>query len=184
VTITPAANQSGSATITLTVSDGTLTTSDTFVLTVNAVTGDGFAEWLMGFDISDTDPATDSDNDGIPNVVEYVIGGNPKNMNDTALLPTGVLVEADPDDDSTASAYLLFTYRRTDRSARDPLLAIHVEWTTDFVGPWITADETHGVVIIESDDEAGENVDLIHAYVPMPSTGKLFARLGVTISPP
>lgn len=37
VTITAAANQSGSATIILTVSDGFLTTSDTFVLTVNPI---------------------------------------------------------------------------------------------------------------------------------------------------
>ena len=37
VTVTPAANQSGTATITVTVSDGALTASDTFVLTVNAV---------------------------------------------------------------------------------------------------------------------------------------------------
>ena len=37
LTVTPAANQSGSATITVTVSDGALTASDTFVLTVNAV---------------------------------------------------------------------------------------------------------------------------------------------------
>ncbi|MEA3213458.1 MAG: hypothetical protein QOE70_6515 [Chthoniobacter sp.] len=37
VTVTPAANQSGTATITVTVSDGQLSTSDTFLLTVNAV---------------------------------------------------------------------------------------------------------------------------------------------------
>ena len=37
VTVTPAANQSGTATITVTVSDGALTASDTFVLTVTAV---------------------------------------------------------------------------------------------------------------------------------------------------
>ena len=37
VTVTPAANQTGSATITVTVSDGPLTASDTFVLTVSAV---------------------------------------------------------------------------------------------------------------------------------------------------
>ncbi len=37
VTVTPAANQSGSATVTLTVSDGTATRSDTFTLTVTAV---------------------------------------------------------------------------------------------------------------------------------------------------
>ncbi|MDB2426140.1 cadherin-like domain-containing protein, partial [bacterium] len=37
VDITPAANQNGTATITLTVDDGTTTTDDTFVLTVNSV---------------------------------------------------------------------------------------------------------------------------------------------------
>jgi hypothetical protein len=37
VTVTPAANQSGTATITVTVSDGSLNTSTTFALTVNAV---------------------------------------------------------------------------------------------------------------------------------------------------
>ena len=37
VTITPAANQNGNATITVTVNDGQLSTSDTFVLTVNPV---------------------------------------------------------------------------------------------------------------------------------------------------
>src|SRR5207302_1150554 len=37
ITIQPATNQSGSATITVTVSDGSLASSDTFVLTVTAV---------------------------------------------------------------------------------------------------------------------------------------------------
>ena len=37
VNITPAANQNGSATITVSVNDGNVTVSDTFVLTVNAV---------------------------------------------------------------------------------------------------------------------------------------------------
>ena len=37
ITLTPAANQSGTATITVTVSDGTVSTSDTFHLTVNPV---------------------------------------------------------------------------------------------------------------------------------------------------
>src|SRR5207253_2958157 len=36
VTVTPAANQSGTATITVTVSDGSFTANDTFVLTVNS----------------------------------------------------------------------------------------------------------------------------------------------------
>jgi len=37
VTVTPAANRYGTATITITVSDGTLTASDSFILTVNSV---------------------------------------------------------------------------------------------------------------------------------------------------
>src|SRR6185436_16295991 len=37
VTVTPAPNQSGSATLTVSVSDGIVTASDTFVLTVNPV---------------------------------------------------------------------------------------------------------------------------------------------------
>src|SRR5262249_46284723 len=37
VTVSPAANQNGSATITVTVSDGLLSANDTFVLTVNPV---------------------------------------------------------------------------------------------------------------------------------------------------
>ena len=46
MTITPDANQSGAATITVTVSDGSLTATGTFILTVNAV--------------------VDTDEDGIP----------------------------------------------------------------------------------------------------------------------
>jgi len=49
VTITPAAGQAGTSTITLTVSDGDLTASDSFVLTVNATnppTGNP-GEWLL-----------------------------------------------------------------------------------------------------------------------------------------
>ncbi len=41
VTVSPAAGQTGSATITVTVSDGSLTASDTFVLTVSASSGGG-----------------------------------------------------------------------------------------------------------------------------------------------
>ena len=49
VTVTPAANQSGTATITVTVSDGALTASDTFVLTVNCAPdrGPGGGVWLQ-----------------------------------------------------------------------------------------------------------------------------------------
>ena len=73
VTITPAANQSGTATITVTVSDGLLTATDTFVLTVNAVndpptisdiantsTNMNTATSALSFTIGDVETATGS----------------------------------------------------------------------------------------------------------------------------
>jgi hypothetical protein len=48
VTLTPAAGQSGTATVTLNVSDGSLTASDTFVFTVTATNPPGgFGDWLF-----------------------------------------------------------------------------------------------------------------------------------------
>ena len=70
VTVTPAANQSGTATITVTVSDGTLTASDTFLLTVTPV------------------------NDA-PTISDIVNQTSPENA--TVALP---LVASDPDGDS------------------------------------------------------------------------------------
>ncbi len=81
VTITPAAGQSGSAIITLTVSDGSLTDSDTFVLTV--VNGQGLAAWRQthfasSVNSGDGADLNDFDNDGIVNLLEYALGTNPK----------------------------------------------------------------------------------------------------------
>jgi len=70
VTVTPASNQSGTATITVTVSDGSLSTSDTFVLTVNSaptisdITDQGTnadgSTAAIDFTISDSQTAADS----------------------------------------------------------------------------------------------------------------------------
>ncbi len=59
VIVTPAANRSGSATITLTVSDGTSTTSDSFVLTVAAV-NDAPTVSLIADQSTDEDVATEA----------------------------------------------------------------------------------------------------------------------------
>ena len=78
-TVTAAANQVGSATITLTVSDGALTTNTTFLVTVN---GTPFQTWRQqwfnsivttGNAANDADP----DFDGVSNLREYAVGTNP-----------------------------------------------------------------------------------------------------------
>ena len=100
VTVTPAANQSGSATITVSVSDGTASTSDTFVLTVNAVSTPIESWRTAKFGANAGNPAiagdtADPNNNGIVNLLEYALGGDPVNAGPlplpTVSTPTGRL---------------------------------------------------------------------------------------------
>ena len=75
VTVTPVANQTGTAMITLTGGDGTSTASDTFVVTVNpSLTA--FQSWIAGYGFSGATAlaSADSDGDGWSNAQEYAFG--------------------------------------------------------------------------------------------------------------
>lgn len=73
VRFTPATGATGQSTITLTASDGSLTTSDTFVVTVNPPTVVGFDAWVAQEypQLSGATFMGDYDKDGIPNGIEY-----------------------------------------------------------------------------------------------------------------
>jgi hypothetical protein len=93
VTITPAANQNGTATITVTVSDGQLSTPTSFQLTVNAaantaptitaiaaqVTNEDTATGVIGFTVGDAETVVGS----------LTVGGSSSN---TTLVPNGNIV--------------------------------------------------------------------------------------------
>ena len=75
VTVTPVANQTGTATITITGWDGTSTASDTFVVTVNpSLTA--FQSWIGGYGFSGTTAlaSADPDGDGWSNAQEFAFG--------------------------------------------------------------------------------------------------------------
>lgn len=79
VTVTPAANQVGTATITVTVSDGTLITSDTFNVDVTATP---LQAWrLQYFGVADNTgnaaDLADPDKDGLSNVGEFALNSDP-----------------------------------------------------------------------------------------------------------
>lgn len=136
--------------------------------------------------LTDGAPGLDPDLDGVQTGIEWVVGGDPNSTTpDTSKLPTQMLANADPDNDTNFDDYLVFTYRRTTAAADDPNTTIDVTYGSDLNG-WLTAtDGVDGVVIVEIEDGFGGDLDQVNVYLPtsLAVGGKLFARLDVTIAP-
>jgi fibronectin-binding autotransporter adhesin len=139
---------------------------------------DAYDSWESGYGIAGAGADTDSDNDGIPNGIEFVIGGIPSGpgSNSNHLLPT-ITIDGN---------YLNFTFRRTDASASyDPL----VEYGSTLTG-WLDAEAGEPVltpvIINEANDGFGAGVDSVEVRIPrsLAVDDKLFARLKVTIPAP
>ncbi|MCL4298836.1 MAG: hypothetical protein KJ077_24070 [Anaerolineae bacterium] len=115
VTVTPAAGQYGTVTLTVTVSDGAATAFDTFTFIVNSPTsdtdGDGMPDgWEVdnSLDPSVGDATGDPDNDGATNLDEYQAGTDPQSGDsDSDGMPDGWELDDDLDplvDDATNDA--------------------------------------------------------------------------------
>lgn len=79
------------------------------------------------------------DGDGLSNVIEYVLGGNPKSVMDVSVLPTQALVT------EYATDYLKFTYRQTQDSSDGGAIAV-CQYGTDLgATPWTNTQ--HGIFI-------------------------------------
>lgn len=127
-------------------------------------------------------PGLDPDFDGVDTGVEWVVGGsaNDSANPDTGKLPTGTTVNADPDNDTVSSDYLLFSYRLSDAAAADAGTAVSVEYGGDLSG-WTTAtDGVDGVVILTTADGYGSGIARVDVYIPVGAT-ELFARLKVEL---
>jgi hypothetical protein len=152
-----------------------LTNNGTTVVKKTAAAG--YAGWENDNGIAGAGAATDSDGDGIPNGIEFVIGGDPSgpNSDSNALLIPPTL-------DAT---YLNFVFRRTSASA---IYNPGVEYGSDLSG-WTpaVADEplvNPVLITVESNGfEAG--VDRVTVRIPrvLAIDNKLFARLQVVITP-
>ncbi|MCW1924455.1 autotransporter-associated beta strand repeat-containing protein [Luteolibacter arcticus] len=122
----------------------------------------GFATWADSFDgLTDKTPQGDPDKDGISNLLEYVIGGDPR-VSSTSFLPTY----------ATVGSNLVLSYKRSDDSETD----------TTQIGQWSTnlnnwADITPVLV-----NENGGAPDDMTISIPVSNAanGKLFGRLHVT----
>ena len=92
VTVTPAANQIGTATITVTVSDGTLTASDTFTVEVTATPLQAWRLQYFGLagNTGNAADLADPDKDGLANIAEFTLNSDPTT---SGLLPLNVARE-------------------------------------------------------------------------------------------
>jgi fibronectin-binding autotransporter adhesin len=135
--------------------------------------GDAYGSFETANGISGAGSDTDSDGDGIPNGIEFVIGGDPSGPGSAsnALLPTS----------TTDAAYLNVVFRRTDDSAPyNPF----VEYGST-LGGWTPAQNTvNDVIVIVDDNFYDATTDRVTVRIPRtlasPDT-KLFARLRVNI---
>ena len=147
--------------------------SDNFNIALVRVVTEPFEAWAAEHGLAGTDTGflADPDQDGIPNGLEFVLGGQPNpglpGSDSRHLLPTATL-----DGDR-----LVFSYSRNPAAAYlDPV----VEFTTDLAGSWIpavagsnaTAEVIHGV-----------GADTIHTVIPTAGAPRLFARLRVSLLP-
>jgi hypothetical protein len=132
-----------------------------------------FAGWITGFGLTPADQgvAADPDKDGIPNGIEYVLGGNPAAGTDAANLPKVVL----------AGGNLGFSFDRV-VSSETPGLALFFQYGTNLT-TWtdVSADAANPpmVTITRSGDGLTD-----HIVVTVPVSGsKLFGRLKAVSTP-
>ncbi len=165
VTVTPAANRLGSATITVTVSDGTLTASDTFVVTT---TGTALETWRFAnfgttANTGNAADLADPNNDSEKNLLEYA----------TAQSPTAnsrIVLSA-----ARTSSAVEMTYTRS-KAALTGGVTFSVEWSdTLATNSWSATGVTQSILTDNG------TMQTVKATIPTGSTIPVrFARLKVT----
>jgi hypothetical protein len=148
---------------------GFITGGGTLTVTGGPASAD-YAAW-SGRGIHDLTggPSDDDDEDGIANVLEYVLGGNPRAPSNH-ILPTA----------TASSGNLVFTFRRTSSSTADTTQVF--QYGTDLFG-WTDLPIVAGgmVAIQPATPQAG--TDAVTITVPAGSGPRIFGRLQITASP-
>jgi autotransporter-associated beta strand protein len=124
--------------------------------------GGGYSGWAGSFPgLSDISPGGDADHDGISNLLEYVIGGDPR-VSGTSYLPGEAIVGSN----------LVLSYQRSDASEADTSQT--GQWSSN-MGTW------HDIAPVLVNENAAA-ADSMEIRIPLTNAvgGKLFGRLHVT----
>ncbi len=133
------------------------------------VGADPFLAWISEPNwpgLADRSADGDSDNDGIPNLLEYLLQGGDPLTADTAILPSSVTTATD----------LVFTYyRRAEANG----VTQTFQYSPDLgVTPWVGLAIPGGEGVLVTDQGGG--IDKVEITVPRGIQSKLFGRLLVT----
>ncbi|MES2475029.1 MAG: autotransporter-associated beta strand repeat-containing protein [Verrucomicrobiota bacterium] len=135
----------------------------------------GYDTWASAFPFNvgvNDGPQADADNDGVSNLLEYVLGGIPvgPGSNDSSILPSQNLTATN----------LVLTFERSDLSESD--VTLEVQWSAD-MGTWndfatVGPASTLPAVAVTEDAPNGD-LDTVVVTIPrsLVGGGKLFARL-------
>ena len=143
----------------------------TGVLSLAVATPGGYSSWISGFTVADPAAGADPDNDGMKNLLEYVLDGNPA-VSDPVKLPKL----------NDSGANFVFSFTRLDDSINDTIQTF--EYGSDLSG-WTTVNITaptgsevaFGTLGVPS---TGQRTVTITIPKTAAVGGKLFGRLKVT----
>lgn len=137
----------------------------------------GYTAWLAAFpSISGDAPETDSDDDGMTNLMEFALGGNPIIRDAATVLPG---VHATP-------AGALFTLRRSDASETGTEMTFQYtqdfsSWTDVVIGESSSGPDSNGVqVTVEENDS---DPDVIRIFLPAGAGRRAFGRIRLSVMP-
>ncbi|MCB1130390.1 MAG: autotransporter-associated beta strand repeat-containing protein, partial [Verrucomicrobiae bacterium] len=141
----------------------------TGVLSLSVAAPSGFDSWITGFglDPADQDPTDDPDNDGVSNLVEYVLGRDPSVSEGAA--STG----------AKNGANFELTFQRADLAQAAGDVSILIEYGNDLAG-WTevavpaTSGTVGGVTFTITD---GSPTDTVVASIPTSGATEFFARV-------
>lgn len=148
-------------------------------ITVGTAPGTAYDTWAAANGLTagvNDDPDLDVEFDGIPNLLEYILGGDPL-ANDPGILP----------DPEVTDTHFVFTFERSDDSETDTTLAFQwgtnlQTWNTVTVGAASSGPDGAGVTVEVSEGTPASAPDTVVIRVPKANAGggKLFGRLNAT----
>jgi len=142
-----------------------------------ASSGVTYASWMTSKGLTGGAAGDDPDHDGIPNALEYVLGGEPNPAN-AGSNSVGLLPKV-----TRSGNNLIFTYRRADIALTQPGIAITAEYGSSLTGWTAAQDGVNGVAITVTNDGFGTGIDRVEVSIPQALAvgAGLFVHLKVTL---